>query len=432
MRVASGVCAIQAEVKYDLNKLGHPFLPETDKGGAEMPKARTGAAAFTACCTAIFWPGAFIFGFPGVLGPYWQQAFEVGRTEVGKSLFFILVGAGSCMYLTGRWQERLGFPRITALGAVVCGGSTVLLGNATSMGLVYAWAFLVGASSAFIYIPALTVVQRWYPHRRGLVSGVVNMVFGLSAAAMSPLYPWLLARMRYQVMTLTLGLIAAGIGFTAAFFIRLPRSQDAAGGVQTPIISPPPSLTVRQSLQTRAFWFLWLTWALAGAAGIAMVFLATAFGVSRGFSIQKAIILQTAFNLTNGVGRLASGYASDRWGRNRTLVCAFLLAACAYQLLPHMESAASSAVMTAAVGLAFGSLFAVSAPLAVDCFGLAHFGAIFGLIFTAYGFISGILGPWLSGFLIDLSLGNFTLVFTYLGGLYAIAAVLVWFVRPRR
>jgi OFA family oxalate/formate antiporter-like MFS transporter len=336
------------------------------------------------------------------------------------------------MYLTGRWQERLGFPLVTALGAVVCGGSAVLLGFARGMGTVYAWAFLVGASSAFIYIPALTVVQRWYPQRRGLVSGVVNMVFGLSAAAMSPLYPYFLSQMGYQAMTLAMGLIATGIGLAAAVFIRLPRLQQTAGVLQSPAISLPPSLTVRQTLKTRAFWFLWLTWALAGAAGIAMVFLATTFGVARGFSIQKAVILQTAFNFTNGVGRLGSGYASDRWGRNGTLVCTFLLAGCAYMLLPLTETPLASAVMTAAVGLAFGSLFAVSAPLAVDCFGLAHFGSIFGLIFTAYGFCSGILGPWLSGFLLDLTNGNFMLVFTYLGGLYIVAAILIWFVRPRR
>jgi OFA family oxalate/formate antiporter-like MFS transporter len=397
-----------------------------------MLKARSGAAAFVACSIAIFWPGAFIFGFPGVLGPYWQEAFEVGRAEVGKSLFFILAGAGSCMYVTGRWQERMGFPRVTALGAVICGGSVVLLGCARGMGAVYSWAFLVGASSAFIYIPALTVVQQWYPRHRGLVSGVVNMVFGLSAAVMSPLYPYLLSRMGYRAMTLALGVAATGMGLAAAVFIRRPRSHPSAEGVQTHAPAPPPSLTARQTLKTRAFWFLWLTWALAGAAGVAMVFLGTAFGVASGFAIQKAVMLQTAFNLTNGFGRLVSGYASDRWGRNGTLVCVFTLAGCAYILLPLSQAPAVSAVLTAAVGLAFGSLFAVSAPLAIDCFGLAHFGAIFGLIFTAYGFCSGILGPWLSGFLLDQTGGNFGLVFTYLGGLYFVAATLVWFVRPGR
>lgn len=397
-----------------------------------MPKPLKNVVVFIACSVAIFWPGAFIFGFPGVLGPYWQQTFEVGRTEVGKSLFFLLTGAGSFMYLIGRWQERLGFPRVTALGAILCGGSTVLLGCARGMGGVYAWAFLAGASSAFIYIPTLTVVQRWYPDRRGLVSGVVNMVFGLSAAAMSPAYSWVLARLGYQAMTLAFGLTAAGLGLAAAAFIRLPRAQQIAGRMPGPVAFPPPSLTVGQSLKTRAFWFLWLTWALAGAAGIAMVYLATAFGIARGLALQEAVVLLTAFNVTNGVGRLVSGYASDRLGRNGTMLFSFLLAGCAYMLLPHTDSPAEAAVMTAAVGLAFGSQFAVSAPLAVDCFGLAHFGAIFGLIFTAYGFCSGILGPWFSGFLLDLSNADFSLVFTYLGGLYVIAAILIWFVRPRR
>jgi hypothetical protein len=38
------------------------------------------------------------------------------------------------------------------------------------MTALYVRAFLVSASSAFIYVPALTVVQLWYPERRGLVS----------------------------------------------------------------------------------------------------------------------------------------------------------------------------------------------------------------------------------------------------------------------
>ena len=177
------------------------------------------------------------------------------------------------------------------------------------------------------------------------------MVFGLSAAAMSPLYPYFLSQMGYQAMTLAMGLIATGIGLVAAVFIRLPRLQQTAALSESAAISPPPSLTVRQTLKTRAFWFLWLTWALAGAAGISMVFLATPFGVKRGFSIQKAVILQAAFNFTNGVGRLGSGYASDRWGRNGTLVCTFLLAGGAYMLLPFTETPVASAVMTAAVAL---------------------------------------------------------------------------------
>ncbi|MFZ3131236.1 MAG: hypothetical protein WA125_09085 [Desulfosporosinus sp.] len=85
---------------------------------------------------------------------------------------------------------------------------------------------------------------------------------------------------------------------------------------------------------------------------------------------------------------------------------------------------------SAVVGFSFGTLFAVSAPLITDFFGLKHFGAIYGLVFTAYGFISGILGPSLSGYLIDMNKGNFTPVFTYLGVFCLLSGVLIRFAVP--
>jgi OFA family oxalate/formate antiporter-like MFS transporter len=73
----------------------------------------------------------------------------------------------------------------------------------------------------------------------------------------------------------------------------------------------------------------------------------------------------------------------------------------------------------------------VSAFYVSECFGLANFGSILVLVFTAFGFISGLLGPWLGGYLLDQYPGNFLLVFFYLGSLMAIAAVMVWVTTPR-
>jgi OFA family oxalate/formate antiporter-like MFS transporter len=394
---------------------------------SEDPK---GTAALISSCAAIFWPGAFIFGFPGVMGQHWRAAFDVGRGAVGQSLFFVLAGVGFFMYLTGRWQERIGPSRVTALGAILCGGSAVMVGHASNIYLVYVWAFLVGVSSALIYIPALTAVQRWYPHRRGLVSGLVNMVFGLSAAIMSPIFNQMLARLGYASMTLILGIAALVIGLAASCFVRFPETGPAQAGLQGETPVPSRTLSVSESIRTRAFWLLWFTWALAGAAGIAMVTLSTSFGVARGLTIAQAVVILTAFNLTNGLGRIISGYLSDLFGRNGTMSVAFVAAGFAYILLPGLEGLIIWAILAAVVGFAFGTLFAVSAPLASDCFGLKHFGAIFGLIFTAYGFVAGPLGPWLGGHVLDRTQGNFRIVFTYLGIFFLTSALLIWFARP--
>jgi OFA family oxalate/formate antiporter-like MFS transporter len=138
----------------------------------------------------------------------------------------------------------------------------------------------------------------------------------------------------------------------------------------------------------------------------------------------------TAFNLTNGLSRLVSGFISDLIGRRTTMSLAFVAAGAAYLLMSHLEGLLLWSILAAGIGVALGTLFAVSAPLVANCFGLQHFGAIFGLTFTAYGFASGVLGPWLSGYLLDVTGGDFTLVFTYLGLLLLASAVLIKLVTP--
>ncbi len=371
----------------------------------------------------------------------------MGRGAVGAIIFFMLASLGVFMFLVGRWQERLGPRVMIAIGGVLAGLSVVALPFASSISLVYVWAFVSGTSSSFIMIPALTVVQRWYPRRRGLVSGVVNLVFGSAGAITSPLFAVALSTLGYRMMSVIAGALALVVGLAASRLVTLPTAEDAhratassvreiadvrlrSGGSQpSDLTLPSPSLTVGQSLRTRNFWIIWLVWALQGAAGVAMVSLSVSFGVSRGFEFESAVVILTAFNVTNGLSRILTGYFSDRIHRERTMGVTFAAAGLAYFLLPHAGSLATIAVLAAFVGFGFGTLFAVSAPLAVECFGIGHFGAIYGLIFTAYGFVAGALGPLLGGRLADTA-GGYPLVFGYLGTLCLVSAILIQFVKP--
>ena len=161
-----------------------------------------------------------------------------------------------------------------------------------------------------------------------------------------------------------------------------------------------------------------------------MVTLSKGYGLSKEFSMESAVVILTAFNITNGGSRVIMGFLSDIVGRNFAMSLTFLAAGGAYFLLPHASSLALCAFLASLIGFSFGTLFAISAPLATDCFGLKHFGAIFGLVFTAYGFVSGILGPSLSGYILDITRGNFLVVFTYLGILCILSGVLIRFVTP--
>jgi OFA family oxalate/formate antiporter-like MFS transporter len=189
---------------------------------------------------------------------------------------------------------------------------------------------------------------------------------------------------------------------------------------------------MRQTLQTPAFWCLWFVWGLAGAAGIATVTLSATFGVARGLPLEQAVLILTGFNVTNGASRLIAGHLSDIMGRRLTMGLTFGAAGVGYLLLPQVTGLEAWMVAADVVGFAFGTLFAVSAPLIVDCFGMARYGAVFGLVFTAYAFVAGPLGPWLSGYILDRTGGNFTLVFMYLATLCLASAFLVRYVRPAK
>jgi len=395
---------------------------------------KRGILAVAGSSLAIFWPGAFVFSFPGVMGPYWQETFHVGRGAIGNTLFFVLVALGVFMFFVGRWQERFGIRRMMTFGATLCGLNVLVIAYASNLSMLYLWAFITGTASCFIYIPGLTSVQRWYPEKRGLVSGIFNLTFGISAAIMSPIFRWMFETMGYFYMNIALAILALATGLIAAQFTENPEriaSRQPSSSAQTkPLSKEVRSLTVRECLRTRSFWFLWLTWAFQGAAGIAMVTLSTAFGLSRGFTMESAVVILTAFNITNGLGRIVMGYLSDRITRNLAMSLTFLAAGFAYLLLPHFTGLPVLAILAAVVGFSFGTLFAVSAPLAGDCFGLKHFGAILGLIFTAYGFVSGLLGPSLSGYLLDMTSGNFVIVFSYLGLFCLLSGIFIRFVVP--
>lgn len=97
--------------------------------------------------------------------------------------------------------------------------------------------------------------------------------------------------------------------------------------------------------------------------------------------------------------------------------------------MPYVSILGGICLLALLIGLALGTLFAISAPLVTDCFGLKHFGVIFGFLFTAYGCVASVLGPALSGTLLERGV-SFYGVFSYLGLLAAVSGVLISWVAP--
>jgi len=208
-----------------------------------MNKRTRSIMAVVGSSVAIFWPGALIFGYVGVMGPYWQQLFLVGKGAIGNCQFFVLTSLGIFMFLVGKLQEKIGARAMVTIGTLICSLAVVVATFATNLNMIYLWAFLTGTGSCFVYTPCLTTVQQWWPGRRGLVSGIVNFFFGISAAIMSPLFSSMLKTMGYQSMNILAAVLVLILGIISAQFIEMPErvklnTEDSEPGSSAVIVFP--------------------------------------------------------------------------------------------------------------------------------------------------------------------------------------------------
>lgn len=370
-------------------------------------------------CLTIFFPGAFVFGFPGVMAQEWTVLFSVNKAQIGRSMFFILAGTGFSMILAGKLQQKISPRYIILMGSFFTGAAMFFVGQATCMEHIYVWGFIEGFFSGFIYIPCLTLFQQMFWDHKGLATGIFNLTFGGSAAIMSPLFTYLLVSKGYAFTSSVAGAISLLLGTSLAGFIKLP------GPAKNEAIKSLPGVSMKTILRLKPFWFLWGVWALSGAAGISLIVLSASFGFHLGYEIAQSVMILTCFNIFNGLGRLVCGRLSDHYAKQHILMTIFLMAAGAYLLMPWFSHVYGVSFLACFIGIAFGGMFTVSAPLVTEVFGLENFGLVLGMVFTAYGFLAGFLGPWLSGIILDITRSNYTMVFSIFSGFYLVSSLMI-------
>lgn len=389
--------------------------------------------ALLGCCLSVFWNGCIAFGFPGVMGSYWQEQFGVGQGQVGLVVTCELFALACSMFFSGKVHLAIGMRRCIALATIVNVAAFAMAMMATNIYMIYGWALISSFGGSFVYGPALTTAQLWMPHKRGLASGLVNLVMGTSAAVITPLWNDMLSSVGYASVNV---MVMAGLVITnavACLLVEVPdrtnlslqdkeahrlltqeSKRNSAAGER--------DFTVREALRSKEFWIIWFCWVLMGAAGVSMVSLSKSYALSLGLG---AVVVFTGYNITNGVIRIVVGALSDKLGGVRLAIAAYLLAGLGYVLLIVLRGPVELAFAAALVGVGMGTLFTVSGPVVSNLFGLKYFGLIYGLVLTAYGFVGGVLGPALAGFVLDITAGNYPIVFGYLAAFSVASALLM-------
>ncbi len=350
------------------------------------------------------------------------EPFSLSKTEAALpfevTIGMIFIGT----YLGGRIQDKRG-PRIVALvGGVLYGIGTLVASLAQSRDdlwlLVLGYGVIGGFGLGVAYIVPIAMLQKWFPDKRGLITGLAVGGFGFGAVLTSPLAKRLIDN-DPDVPTkafLPLGIAYLLMALLGASFFRNPPAGYTVPGF-TPAAgkgTADDGYTQSEALRTPQWYLLTAILALNTAAGIALISqAASSFSDIAGYSAAAAATAVGVLGLFNGAGRILFAAASERTGRMPAFMAMLGLQGICFLLLPHTANAALFFVLAAVIYLCYGGGFGTMPATAGDFFGVKNAGAIYGAMIIAWS-LGGVVGPLLAASLIGDDKGYST-AYTVIG-----------------
>jgi len=254
---------------------------------------------------------------------------------------------------------------------------------------------IAGAGLGLGYIVPIATLVKWFPDKRGMITGIAVAGFGVGALVTAPVAQRLITSVGVSGTFVILGIAYFLIIMLAATAMNNPPQGYAPAGFQPTSVrgSAARDFMFPEALRTWQWYGLWLTLFLNTMAGIAII--SQASPMAQEISHVNAAVaagLVGIISLANGSGRFLWAWFSDAVGRKAVFVTMFLLQAAAFLLLSHVSGFGSLAVLAFAILLCYGGGFGTMPSLATDYFGTRDIGSIYGLMLTAWG-AGAVAGP---------------------------------------
>ena len=309
--------------------------------------------------------------------------------------------------LDGWLVDRLG-PRwfITAAG-LLCGVGWAGMGYASSLPMLYTAYCAAGMGAAFVYSCSIGSALKWFKERRGLAAGIMAAGFGGGTALFIPFIQSMIASRGYQATFVATGVFQGLVILLVAQFLRHPPAQAVAPVPASASGSPQigkRQFTTLEMLRTPQFYMMYLSFVLMATGGLLVTANAGPIAKSWGFSAGVLTLAATLSPLANGGARVFWGWASDRLGRETTMILTFVLQAiCLASVVTLGQvSGAWFAATLVAVYFTWGQVYSLFPSTSADYFGTRYATSNYAVLYTAKG-VASIIGGWFGALLYEQS-----------------------------
>jgi len=350
-----------------------------------------------------------------------QFGWSISEVTLTFTISIFVLGISS--FFGGLWLNRKG-PRIVALTGGFLYGAGVFLASFSDHKLWWlylSFGLIGGIGLGLSYIVPVAVLVRWFPERRGMITGLAVGGFGAGALITAPVATRLIQSVGVLHTFAYLGIAYAVLTVLPALLMKNPPE-----GWTPPGWKPSASLashrsakdyTLVEALRTWQWWALWFLLFLNTSAGISIISQESPlFQELAGVTAIAAAGMVGIASIGNALGRVFWAWASDSMTRRGAFLTMLLLQVLLFWMIPGTHAATALTIVAFLVLLCYGGGFGTMPAFAADYFGPRNVGPIYGLMLTAWGFASA-FGPLLIATLRQSS-GS------YRSGLHIIAGIL--------
>ena len=275
-----------------------------------------------------------------------------------------------------------------------------------------------GIGMGFSYSTTIACAQKWYPHKKGLITGIIVSALGFGGVIFTPIVERVISAFSvpgvagvgelkaFMVLSVVF-LVVCSIG---CLFIKNPPDgymMDVVASSATTKKQTKDS-TPSEMFKTSQFYLLTATFLLACMSGLMMINFAKPIAVAKGLA-TTATIGVLAISMFNSEGRLVWGAVSDKLGRINTLIVLLSITA-VLSLLVNAASGYWIYVLIACIGFSYGGLLSTFPSLTADLFGAKHMATNYGFVLLGFG-AGAVISSQIAGYYKNIAANDISLMF---------------------
>ncbi len=338
------------------------------------------------------------------------REFGWSRSLLAGAFSVFVVVHGVMAPALGWLADRIGPRQLFLAGGLVLGAALWLDGAVGRPWHLYVAFGVVTAAGVSLagWVPAVVLVQRWFPRRVGAALGVTSAGIGVGIFLVVPLTQFMVDQLGWRLAFRCLAAaVVLWIVPASLFILRDPTvvagsvspAQTAGGLTATRPGSASGDITLGEALGRGRFWLLSAAQLLGSLASQMLLVHQVAYLVDHGIPALVAASVVSVVGLASIVGKAGGGWFSDTAGREVTYTLGMACVVASVGML-GVIALRPGPLPAYVYGALIGVGYSVTAPLlpalVSDIFRGRHFGAIFGTMQLGNS-LGGALGPWLAG-----------------------------------